>query len=123
MAMPTPPIPRVNAWLAAGGALLAAIAVALGAYASHAAQGPAQARLQLAALFAFGHGLSLAALATSMPRGLGQAALAAMAIGVLLFSGSLAGAALAQWPTTLAPLGGMLMIGAWLALAVAFLRR
>ncbi|WP_159017654.1 DUF423 domain-containing protein [Cognatiluteimonas profundi] len=123
MAAPFPPIPRPNAWLAASGALLAAISVALAAYASHAMQGPAQARLQLAAVFAFGHGLALAALAPSMPRGLGQVALAALAAGVLLFSGSLAGAALAQWPTTLAPLGGMLMIGAWLALAFAFLRR
>ena len=123
MAMPTPPIPRPNAWLAAGGALLAAISVALAAYASHAAQGPAQGRLQLAAAFAFGHGLALAALAPAMSRGLGQVALAALVAGVLLFSGSLAGAALAQWPTTLAPLGGVLMISAWLALAVAFLRR
>jgi uncharacterized membrane protein YgdD (TMEM256/DUF423 family) len=116
-------IPRANAWLAATGALLAAISVALAAYASHAALGPAQARLQLAAAFAFGHGLSLAALAPSMASGMGRVALAALAAGTLLFSGSLAGAALAQWPTTLATSGGLLMIGAWLALAVAFLRR
>ncbi len=123
MAMPSPRIPRANAWLAASGALLAAIAVALAAYASHAAQGPAQARLQLAAVFVFGHGLALSTLAPSMPRGLGQGALAALAAGVVLFSGSLAGAALAQWPTPLAPLGGMLMIAGWLAMTLAFLRR
>jgi uncharacterized membrane protein YgdD (TMEM256/DUF423 family) len=123
MAMPAPPTLRVNAWLAACGALLAALSVALAAYAAHAAQGPAQARLELAAAFAFGHGLALATLAPSMQRGLGYVALATLATGVLLFSGSLAGAALAQWPTTLAPMGGMLMIGGWLALALALLRR
>jgi uncharacterized membrane protein YgdD (TMEM256/DUF423 family) len=33
---------------------------------------------------------------------------------VLLFSGSLAGAVFVRLPTTLAPFGGMLMIGGWL---------
>ena len=42
--------------------------------------------------------------------------------GMLLFSGSLAGAALVGWPTALAPLGGSLMILGWLLLACDLLR-
>lgn len=113
---------RGDRWLAATGALLAALAVALAAYASHAAAPGAQSRLLLAAAFAFGHGLALAALA---PRAAGLAAcipLWALAAGVLLFSGSLAGNVLASMPTTLAPAGGMLTIAGWLLHAVAALR-
>jgi uncharacterized membrane protein YgdD (TMEM256/DUF423 family) len=121
---PTPhvadaPVGHRLAWLAAGGAVLAAASIALSAYASHASHGPGQARLQLATVFAFGHGLALAALAPQQPaRRLRQLALYALAGGVVLFSGSLAASVLASWPTTLAPFGGMLMIGGWLALAV-----
>jgi uncharacterized membrane protein YgdD (TMEM256/DUF423 family) len=46
-----------------------------------------------------------------------------MALGALVFSGSLAGKVLWGWPTTLAPFGGSLLIAAWLALAMALLRR
>lgn len=125
---PTPhvadaPVGHRLAWLAAGGAVLAAASIALSAYASHASHGPDQARLQLAAMFAFGHGLALAALAPQPARRLRQLALYALAGGVVLFSGSLAASVLAAWPTTLAPFGGMLMMGAWLALAVDLARR
>ena len=95
------------------GSLLAGAAVALAAYAAHGAGGEAQARLAQAAVFAFGHGLAVAALAPLALRRRGLVALAAMWGGVLLFSGSLVGAALLGWPTALAPLGGMLMIGGW----------
>ena len=44
-------------------------------------------------------------------------------LGVLLFSGSLAGGVLAGWSTRLAPAGGMSLIGGWLLLAIAALRR
>ncbi len=114
---------RRAARLAASGAVLAAIAVALAAYASHGLHGVDQSRLQTAAVFAFGNGLALAALAPSTTRRLGQWALFALLLGLLLFSGSLTGAVLARWPTTLAPTGGLLMIGGWLALAVDFIRR
>lgn len=112
-----------NVWLAACGAVLAAVAVALAAYASHGLHGVDQSRLQTAAVFAFGNGLGLAALAPSTTRTLGQLALLALLLGVLLFSGSLTGSVLARWPTGLAPLGGLLMIAGWLALAVDFIRR
>lgn len=112
-----------HAWLAASGAVIAAAAIALAAYASHAVHGVDQSRLQTAAVFAFGNGLALAALAPSTTRTLGQLALFALLLGLVLFSGSLTASVLARWPTTLAPMGGLLMIGGWLALAVDFIRR
>jgi uncharacterized membrane protein YgdD (TMEM256/DUF423 family) len=112
-----------RAWLAASGAVLAAAGIALAAYASHAVHGIDQSRLQTAAVFGFGNGVALAALAPAAMRVLGQLALLALLLGVLLFSGSLAGSVLARWPTTLAPMGGLLMIGGWLALALDFVRR
>lgn len=83
---------------------------------------------------AFGHGLALAMLApirlaSTRPASakpsltLCRLALSALYLGVLLFSGSIVFNVLAQWPTTLAPLGGMLLIGGWLALAIDFARR
>lgn len=111
-------------WLAAVGAVLAAVAVGLAAYASHGAEGEAQSRLQSAALFLFGHGVALAALA---PLAAGRAwkvmALLALAAGTLLFSGSLVLHVLLQWPTALAPMGGTLMMAGWLAWAVAAVRQ
>ncbi len=83
---------------------------------------------------AFGHGLALAMLAParSAPARhaadaakqhlLGRLALCALYLGVLLFSGSIVFNVFAQWPTTLAPLGGMLLIAGWLALAIDFAR-
>ena len=54
--------PRSLRVLPASGAVMAAIAVALSAYVAHVVDPAAQARLQPAALFAFGHGIALAAL-------------------------------------------------------------
>ena len=123
---PATPHPTPTPWsvrlLGAGGSLLAAFGVALAAYAAHGAEGVAQTRLAQAAAFAFGHGLALAALAPLAAGRLATAALAAMLAGVLLFSGSLAGAALLGWPTALAPFGGTLMIGGWLLHGFARLR-
>lgn len=112
-----------RSWLAANGALLAACAVALSAYAAHAAQGADQARLHTAAFFAFGHGVALAALAPGATRGLARFGLALLYLGVLLFSGSLTLKVLAQWPAMLAPLGGTLLIAGWVLHAVDAMRR
>lgn len=112
-----------RSWLAASGALFAAAAVALSAYAAHALQGPELARMQTAVLFAFGHGVALAALAPRATRLLGRVALAFLCLGVLLFSGSLAANVVAQWPTTLAPAGGSLLIAGWLLYAIDAARR
>ena len=109
--------------LAAAGAVLAASGVALAAYAAHAASGPEQGRLLHAALFGFGHGIALAALAPQASRRLGRFALALMLAGVLLFSGSLAAAVFLGTSTGLAPTGGSLMILAWRLHAADALRR
>lgn len=105
--------------LGASGALAAAGAVALAALASHVAQGPDQARLHLAAALAFGHGVALVALSPgTRDRRSGRVALWLILAGMLLFSGSLVGVAFAGTATTLAPFGGMAMIGGWVLLAV-----
>lgn len=116
----SPPAARV---LGACGAVLAAFAVAASAYAAHAAQGLDQQRLHSAALFAFGHGIALAALAPRRPRALRTLALFALLLGTLLFSGSLAAAVFAGASTRFAPIGGGLMILAWLLYAVDAARR
>lgn len=109
--------------LVAGGAVLAAVGIALAAYAAHVALEAGRAALQMAALFAFGHGIALAALAPGAMRTLARVALAAMLLGALLFSGSLGLAHFLATPTMLAPYGGGLMILAWLAYAADALRR
>ena len=106
------------------GALLAAAAVGLSAYAAHGvADAVAQSHLYMAALFAFGHGLALATLAASTERLLGRAGLLLLLVGTLLFSGSLAGEVLRHWPTTLAPAGGSLLMLGWVVWALDALRR
>lgn len=110
-------------WVAAAGALLAAFAVGLAAYASHAAMPDDRLRLFMASAFAFGHGAALAVIAMDCPRRLARAAVVVLLVGTLLFAGSLAGAALADLPTRLAPAGGMLLMAGWLLLAIDRMRR
>ena len=109
--------------LAAAGAVLAALSVALSAYAAHVADPTAQSRLQMAALFAFGHGIALAALAPGAARRLARIALVALLIGVLLFAGGLASAYFFGTTTRMLPFGGSLMILAWLVYAADAARR
>ena len=109
--------------LAAAGAWLAGSAVGLAAYAAHAVEGAQQERLQTAAVFAFGHGLALAALAPrAVSRGI-RIALAVMLVGVLLFSGSLVAEMLSGLRPRLAPFGGSLLIAGWLLRGVGMWRR
>jgi len=110
-------------WLAASGALYAAAGVAMSAYAAHVAVAQDASRLQTAALFAFGHGVALAALAPMARARLGRLSMVAIWIGVILFSGSLTAGALLHWPVALAPYGGMLLIAGWLVYAADLLRR
>jgi len=114
--------PGVLRWLRASGALLAAAAVALSAYAAHGPQGEAQSHLQTAALFAFGHGLALAALSPHGARRLGVIALGLLLLGALLFCGSLVGTHLLGASLGLAPYGGSLLILAWLLYAADAMR-
>jgi uncharacterized membrane protein YgdD (TMEM256/DUF423 family) len=80
------PPPRL---FVAFGALCAASGVALSAYAAHAVQGVAAAQLSTAALFALLHGIALTALAPVASDRIGRFALGMLALGTLLFSGSL----------------------------------
>ncbi|MEO7251271.1 MAG: DUF423 domain-containing protein [Arenimonas sp.] len=107
-------------WLSIA-AMICGVAVALGAYASHAASGPLQQRLALAALFAFAHGLALIALA-GRQSALANASKMIFLAGIGLFSGSLACAALFSTTTIAAPFGGSLLIFGWLLSAVDFWR-
>ncbi len=118
-----PDVSRLLQSLAAIGAVLAAASVALFAYSAHAAEPQLQRSLHSAALFAFGHGIALAALAPHAVRRLGVLALTSLMLGTLLFSGSLVCAHAFATPTSLAPLGGGLMIFAWLLWAADGVRR
>ncbi|OAX87595.1 hypothetical protein A7D16_02070 [Xanthomonas nasturtii] len=110
--------------LAFCGALLAATAVGVSAYASHGVSDAlVQSRLQLAALYAFGHGAVLAVLGTTETRVIGRVGLYLLVLGTLLFAGSLVGGALLQWPTRLAPVGGGGLMLGWVVLAIGALRR
>ena len=110
-------------WLAGLGAVYAAAGVALSAYAAHAAIGGDAPRLQTAALFAFGHGVALAALAHVQGNRWTLVGMLAIAAGVVLFAGSLIARVMLHWPATLAPFGGMLLIGGWLVFAIGQWRR
>ena len=103
--------------LAALGAVACAAAVGLGAYASHGLADADARRAGLAALFLFGHGLALLLLSPGAASRLRLVALAALALGMLLFAGSLLGAVFADLSTALAPAGGGLLMLAWLTLA------
>ena len=103
--------------LAVFGALACAVSVGLGAYASHGLDGDDARRVGLAALFAFGHGLALILLAPMPGSRLRTAGLCGLALGVLLFSGSLLAAVFLAAPTSLAPTGGVLLMLGWLMLA------
>ena len=108
--------------LAAVGALLCGLSVALGAYAAHAAGPEARSRLALAAAFAFGHGLALLVL-RGRTGAVALAARSALLAGALLFAGSLAFAAMSGGRAPLAPFGGTLLILGWLLAAIDFLRK
>lgn len=109
--------------LVAAGALLAAAAVGLSAYAAHGVDGDARSGLQTAAVFAFGHGVALAALARGARRTLTAVALLSLLLGTLLFSGALVSRYLLQGPSMFAPWGGMLTILGWALYAIDALRR
>lgn len=110
-------------WLAVLGAVYAAAGIALSAYAAHSGIGGDASRLQTAALFAFGHGVALAALAHVPGNRCALVGMWAIAAGVVLFAGSLVARVALHWPATIAPLGGMLLIGGWLVFAIGQWRR
>jgi uncharacterized membrane protein YgdD (TMEM256/DUF423 family) len=118
----TPTSSTPGSLLASAGAVCAALAVALAAYAAHAATGAGQPLLQTAAALLFGHGVALAALARGACGRRRRMALAGLLAGSVLFAGSLVLHALAGVQLHLAPAGGLLMIGGWLLLAFDLFR-
>lgn len=114
------------------GALLSAAAVALGAFGVHGLKGRLAPEMltvfQTAVQYHVWHGLGVVAVglaALTLPDGVWlRAAGWLLALGVLLFSGSLYVLALSgeRWLGALAPLGGLAFIGGWIALALAVLR-
>jgi uncharacterized membrane protein YgdD (TMEM256/DUF423 family) len=104
-------------------ALICAATVALSAYASHGLQGEFKERMLMACYFAFAHGLSLIVLSRHDQGRSNLLACTVMLLGIFLFSGSLALAALWQTSTALAPSGGIALILAWCLVAVNFLVR
>jgi uncharacterized membrane protein YgdD (TMEM256/DUF423 family) len=108
----------------AGGALVMAAAVTLGAYAAHARGAPhpdAAHLLQTAVLYMLVHGLGLVACGilarSSASRWLAAAGVLLFA-GVVLFCGSIAVLALTGTSLGAAPVGGSAFILGWLCLAV-----
>jgi uncharacterized membrane protein YgdD (TMEM256/DUF423 family) len=103
-------------------AIVCALSVAMSAYASHGLEAEPQRRLLMASCFAFAHGLSLIVL-LRLPRNKSNfLACSLMFVGLVLFSGSLASAAIFQTSTALAPFGGMTLIVSWCWVAVNFLK-
>ena len=113
------------------GALLMAVATAVGAFGAHALHDwlapDRYAVLQTAVLYQFIHALGLLALGALAARHSGRALRIAadlLLAGVLLFSGSLylllCGAP--HFLGVLTPVGGLLLMGGWCVAAVALLR-
>jgi uncharacterized membrane protein YgdD (TMEM256/DUF423 family) len=108
--------------LAALGTLACGIAVGMGAYSMHGALAPEiRQRMGMAALFLFAHGLALASLAPGSRSRVRRIGLCVILVGMVLFSGSLALAALHGVEPVLAPFGGSLLILGWLLIAAGFL--
>ena len=108
-------------YFSAVAALVCASAVAMSAYASHGLEGDSQDRMLTASYFAFAHGLSLIVLVRISPAKFKLWSCSLMLLGLCLFCGSLASAALWQTSTALAPSGGIALIIAWCWMAINFL--
>lgn len=113
-----------------GGALLLAVAVALGAYSAHATKGaphPEAARLlQTAVLYQFVHAMGIVFAGILARNGSSPWLVGAGVLhfaGIVLFCGSLWMLALTTKSMgAAAPTGGMCFIAGWLALAIHALR-
>ena len=114
------------------GAVSAALAVALGAFAAHGLRArlsaEALATFETGARYHLYHALALLAVAWAVGRWPGPWASAAgwlFVAGTILFSGSLYLLALTgtTWWGALTPVGGILLLGGWATLAVGLWRR
>ncbi|MCB9488305.1 MAG: DUF423 domain-containing protein [Deltaproteobacteria bacterium] len=112
-------------------AVLGATGVALGAFGAHGLRSMADAKMleiwETAARYQQIHAVALLGVALWMerhPSGLANASAIAMAVGVLIFSGTLYVLVLTgmRWLGAITPLGGTALIVAWVLLAVAALK-
>lgn len=100
-------------------ALSAAVAIAAGAFGAHAAQGAAVEWLKTGGFYQLTHALAVLVLAQRAP-----GAATALLFGSLIFSLSLYAMAFGapRWFGAITPIGGVFMIGGWLACAWAIVR-
>ncbi|AIF48737.1 DUF423 domain-containing protein [Dyella japonica] len=109
--------------------LAGASAVALGAFGAHALRGVLDERgvelWHTAVSYHFWHALALVFAVTVAGGRASRVAVAAYAIGIVLFSGSLYALALGapRWFGAITPLGGVAFIVGWMALGVALTAR
>lgn len=128
MTPPTPEARRLR-WPGAAAGGVGALAVVLGALGAHALRADLSPPMldvwHTAVHFQFWQALALALCAVLRPTQAVRLAAALFMMGIVLFCGSLYALALgAPHPVgVLTPLGGMALVGAWLALGVAFHRR
>ncbi len=123
-------IPKRLRWPAVAAGVAGASAVLMGAWGAHALHGTLAAPMlevwQTAVRFQFWHALALALCAMLAPRS-HAAYLGAIlfALGTVLFCGSLYALALGAPRAigTITPLGGLVFVGGWIALAVALYRQ
>jgi uncharacterized membrane protein YgdD (TMEM256/DUF423 family) len=113
--------------LLAGGALMAAAGIALGAMAAHLLQARLDARAlswwQTAANYQMWNAVGLVALGAAPVRAVRAGLL--IGAGTILFSGTLYAMALTgeTWLARFTPVGGVMMIAGWLLAAFLLLRR
>jgi uncharacterized membrane protein YgdD (TMEM256/DUF423 family) len=109
-------------------AVIGFLAVALGAFGAHGLQGLLERNARLATwetavLYHLAHAVVMLVIATLSP--LRVAAWWLMLAGVAIFSGTLYVLALTnvKWLGAITPLGGLCLLGGWLALAFGKVRR
>jgi uncharacterized membrane protein YgdD (TMEM256/DUF423 family) len=121
----------MNRRYVAAGAVLALLAVAAGAFGSHAlaARIPAErlGTFETAARYQMYHALALVLLGLGfdqLPPGRARLPARLFVAGTLVFCGSLYGLALGapRWFGAVAPVGGLCFMGGWLVLAAAAFR-
>ena len=102
------------------GALSAALAIAAGAFGAHGAASPEAAEwLSTGGLYQLVHGVAAVALAGRYPRSAWMLLAGAAIFAVTLYAMALGGPG---WLGAATPLGGVLMIGGWLGVAVSAFR-
>jgi uncharacterized membrane protein YgdD (TMEM256/DUF423 family) len=118
------PLPAFERAAAALASFYCSLAIALGAYAAHAAAPEAGERLERASLYLLLHGIAVLVFVLGRSPSAGnRLTFSMLLLGTALFSGSLAALALAALPATLAPAGGILMMLGWLWAGLHMLRR